>query len=709
MNSISPKSSLHHDDYQSKNSTKTTRLETSTSSSSFAQQVNLVAAQKLAEWESFMEWSNTTTVELQSNCDISTQNTPLHLAIAAGNYKVVSQLLRMGASAIEMNNDGQNALHFAAATHQWKCVKSILNHAPNLNFFPNQTSIALIYLLANSKFKIAEMILSKNLSLEVKCHLASEQKTALHYACLKKAPEPMVKKLIVLGFDVNALDAKGFSPLHLALSQKACKLAQLLILNGADVNNKNPNGHTPLHLAIKINEVALIITLAQNQANLYKKNKEGLTPVRYAIKLKKLSCIEALMPYASMHHDRAEFGSALLDLFDEGIFDLARKILMEIPYLHMSWHFAHNRYTHLHVAIAKNAPKELIAWLIERGAAINATSLDNNTPLHLAVKTNRPEIVAMLCKKCADLSKKNHRQVTPLELACNQDDSNCLIAIIINSPIVFGGVENFENAIFNCLQNNLFHSARSILGLRRHLNINFESSDGISLLDAAVFQKVPIDIFDLILQRKPCPQLIQKAIKYAKKTKASEIAEILANPEKIEKNINSLLEFYTLWQLRHREIKLLPTNILKNIARFMGHDSTFAHELFSLAESNAYILRNKFNSHGNDSKIQIETYYQMVNEYRNVPSVLEEALKFLNSISELPFQGFLDNLFSTEEGRKAHRNAEILRISRMLICQKSTSPLPWYLRGRHGPNGHKYLKIAKILDGQNGRDGQEWT
>lgn len=59
----------------------------------------------------------------------------------------------------------------------------------------------------------------------------------------------MAKLLISLGADVNARNATGVSPLHIAASSGATVVAEAPLKAGADVKAKTNNGETALHVA----------------------------------------------------------------------------------------------------------------------------------------------------------------------------------------------------------------------------------------------------------------------------------------------------------------------------------------------------------------------------------------------------------------------------------------------------------------------------
>jgi len=53
------------------------------------------------------------------------------------------------------------------------------------------------------------------------------------------------------GADVNSVDAKGNTPLHIAAQANKPSAARFLVSLGAELETRNSSGDTPLHLAVQ--------------------------------------------------------------------------------------------------------------------------------------------------------------------------------------------------------------------------------------------------------------------------------------------------------------------------------------------------------------------------------------------------------------------------------------------------------------------------
>lgn len=140
--------------------------------------------------------------------------TPLHTAVFMESPVAVELLLRKGADVNLRTSNGQTPLHLAA----WKDLHKVGNQMFD-------------YMDDAASWDFATRKITPTV-----------RKSTKH--------EALVRLLLHEGADVNALDQKRRTPLHLAASRGNELAARLLIRQGANIHIKDYREHTPLSCAI---------------------------------------------------------------------------------------------------------------------------------------------------------------------------------------------------------------------------------------------------------------------------------------------------------------------------------------------------------------------------------------------------------------------------------------------------------------------------
>jgi ankyrin repeat protein len=233
---------------------------------------------------------------------------------------------------------------------------------------------------------------------------------------------------------VSSRDDKGYTPLHLAAVYGHKAVAELFLANKADVNarivyklemldlitlkplalnNNETIGHmddgpTPLHLAVDNGHKDIAELLLANKAEVNALDTEGCTPLHEAaFRGNKEIAALLLAGKANVHasdcskRDTEEDFSILLEEFSFG------------P--------PHGGYTPLHLA-AKQERMDVIELLIAKGAKVNSQDNDGWMPLHFAALKGHMNVVQLLLTKGAEVNAETFNSIddgnkTPLYLA----------------------------------------------------------------------------------------------------------------------------------------------------------------------------------------------------------------------------------------------------------------------------------------------------
>ncbi|NMM07440.1 ankyrin repeat domain-containing protein [Polaromonas sp.] len=131
--------------------------------------------------------------------------------------------------------------------------------------------------------------------------------------------EPSLKAAQVLidwpKTDVNILNAKGESPLMLAILKGQQDVADKLIKKGADVNK---TGWTPLHYAASSGQLAIISQLLENSAYIDAESPNGTTPLMMAAMYGTTAAVKLLLDEGADPQLKNQQGLSALDFAQRG-------------------------------------------------------------------------------------------------------------------------------------------------------------------------------------------------------------------------------------------------------------------------------------------------------------------------------------------------------------------------------------------------------
>jgi len=184
-------------------------------------------------------------------------HTALHEAALCGRTQIIASLMSL--KTIDPNpttSSGATPLHFAARDGDAESVRLLLSH-PHTD--PN--------------------IATHSPCARIPCCAGS---TPLHVAARDGDPDTLSALASCPRTLLNPIDSEGRTPLHVAASSCGDN-THALVSRGADVNARDAGGHTPLHLAVREYKLkALDILVAAPSMKLRARTRTGLTARRMA-------------------------------------------------------------------------------------------------------------------------------------------------------------------------------------------------------------------------------------------------------------------------------------------------------------------------------------------------------------------------------------------------------------------------------------------
>ena len=236
-----------------------------------------------------------------------------------------------------------------------------------------------------NKKKVRQESGTYSMDLEAKLHRAVTSKNL-----------PWVQDLIDWKVNVNTLNAKKNTPLHMASYFGCVEIAKILLDNGASVDARTLEGQTALHFASQKGHLEIVKLIIAKGAEIDEKqeNKEGKTPLLIAAKFGNTEIVTFLLENA-----------ANVDATD----------VKEWTALHYAAFYGHH---------------EIANVLINYEAKVNDIE-SGFAPIHFAVNQGHKKLVEILIKNGANLRLKNSNRETPLGVALR--NGNQEIANFINS------------------------------------------------------------------------------------------------------------------------------------------------------------------------------------------------------------------------------------------------------------------------------------
>ncbi|RDH39931.1 MAG: hypothetical protein CFE62_006395, partial [Candidatus Aquirickettsiella gammari] len=395
----------------------------------------------------------------EQGLDVNTPNRlsgqiPLHLAADSGRLDIIRYLLDQGADLSTTDTISESPLDKAIKTNRLNTVSYLIEHQQMLDSHQHM-NVALMALF--KAIRHAQLDIVKNL-LKTQNNLATASLGSdlhlLHYVVSFGHIE-IIEYLLEQGYNLEAKDIFGNTPLHVAVLEKKLNAVKYLLDKGANLKAVNNLGETPFQVSLAKNNRPLIKYFSEQQneevGSLFDAiEKNYLGAIQYLIEDKKIDVQALNKSYKNVLLNHATTHGKLniiqylvahgFDIFPQ--FNFTSTPLHTAVTLHrldvVKYYIAqkapleaqdNHGNTALHLA-AGNYDIDILSYLVESGANLNTKNKKGDSPLHQAVLVNDLDTLKFLIEKGSDLNVQNQSGDTPFHLATKNNHSEIALYLL---------------------------------------------------------------------------------------------------------------------------------------------------------------------------------------------------------------------------------------------------------------------------------------
>ena len=358
-------------------------------------------------------------------------NSPLHLAVSNGFFDIAKRLVEKGSDVNLQNKEGRTPLFFGLKNKHEQLIKLLIENEADVNIGYKKNYTETILVRGKDKGRAAwhYVLVKKHLlglflkrvkggrvnvadfgdilrsgwgkdppegiidQILEECDFKEiPGVTVLHIASKENNEPEIIDLLVKSGANVNAQDAEGFTPLHMAAIHGNLKIVKKLVDLEADVNIVTTDGKNAAELA-HLNEELEIEEYLESKMASSQRAKEKEVDSELADFLMKAYDLSATY-YSTERFNELNLRGGWGKDPPEGTGD---KILEE-------YEKEKPGVTFLHIASGINNEPETVDLLVKSGANVNAQDAEGFTPLHMAAIHGNLKIVKKLVDLEADVN-----------------------------------------------------------------------------------------------------------------------------------------------------------------------------------------------------------------------------------------------------------------------------------------------------------------
>ncbi|XP_034952604.1 serine/threonine-protein phosphatase 6 regulatory ankyrin repeat subunit C-like [Chelonus insularis] len=221
-------------------------------------------------------------------------DTALHIAIESQfNAEFIITLLKLKSPVDAINSDGLTPLFVACKIqldNQFQIITALLQYKANVNCTDITFRTPLHSVCHAQNYRLVQVLLENGANPNAQ---NDEGQTPLHIICKVDNNSEIIKLLMAYKVDIDAVDAKGWTPLFVACYARNERALQCLLDYNANPNHTDLKSLTALHIAVEQKSIEMTKYLLKCGANITSADKKNQTALQIAVELYRvLQCNE---------------------------------------------------------------------------------------------------------------------------------------------------------------------------------------------------------------------------------------------------------------------------------------------------------------------------------------------------------------------------------------------------------------------------------
>lgn len=328
---------------------------------------------------------------MSKKANIYTRNdtglTPMHLAAAQGNLRMLKMLLKIGFDVNEVLNR-ETPLSRSAMYNQWDCVKFLIEHSAQKE---SATTLSALHRTVEEN-RLTDFKHFIKLGFDVN-EEGEMDRNPLIVATIKGFDD-FIDYLLANNAVVNKLDSKPYSALNYAIDRGDIETIKKLIQHRADVN-VSLDEITPFIQAIRVNNKEIFDLLYLQGAFINVTSKSGIFPIHEAATSNDLYYIENLVKWGSF-------------IDQPTVYDWRTPLMFAVL----------------------SGNQLLFKWIIDQQANIYMRDIDGNSAFGLSMISGKLDFAETLIQRGADLNETDYRGNTIVCKVCSLNHKDSVYFLI---------------------------------------------------------------------------------------------------------------------------------------------------------------------------------------------------------------------------------------------------------------------------------------